>query len=311
MQNRANSCEDNNEKGDPAELSQRKEAYSSRQQAIPPSGDVTGSSNLDDVFSREHQARFDDAETGGPTPKFEQATETLLDLSEDLRKVMEKYGQEEGKPILIKEQTIVKALIGGLELAKSFEHTETQRGASAVPGRADSKSYAKIAAKGTTPWAKTPPEVAARRTETARAKKNEALEKLRAKVTFELDRDRQAIFEPEMDGYRKVEIPTVTFRREVEKALAERYNINETVEFCRRLERGGFRLQLSSDAWKVLRESASKREGKEVIIRTPSKGSWFMVDRFDPKTDYSIVIEGIESCLPLNQILDELMYYNH
>ena len=28
MQNQANSCEDNNEKGDPAELSQRKEAYS-------------------------------------------------------------------------------------------------------------------------------------------------------------------------------------------------------------------------------------------------------------------------------------------
>ena len=83
---------------------------------------MTGPSNLDDVFSREHQARFDDAETGGPTPKFEQVTETLLELSEDLRKVMEKYGQEEGKPILIKAQTIVKALIGGLELGPNLSN---------------------------------------------------------------------------------------------------------------------------------------------------------------------------------------------
>jgi len=45
-----------------------------------------------------------------------------------------------------------------------------------------------------------------------------------------------------MENYRKVDIPELKFKTEVEKTLLNNFGVENGVQTCHRLERGGFKL---------------------------------------------------------------------
>ena len=234
------------------------------------------------------------------------ACEVLYGLSKDMERIASTY--PDSFLLFEKARAKLDGFIGGLCLALETQDVTASYGQPEPPEQSapEQKSWAAIvkARPTQTTWTKTPASEIRSKVEADRQRKSTALQKLRELNPLSFERSRQGIWEPQMNGFRKMEIPVMVFKREVDQALEELYGEENAVQFCKRLERGGFRLQLSERIWKHLSKT------KDMLISTASKGTWVKVDSFDPTTNFSIVAEGIEHGITGQMLVEEIAVHN-
>jgi len=237
-------------------------------------------------------------------PKYLKALRTAATY---LAKVGTDGEQSEGNKE--KVELILEGLIGGLELAErdagyAFSAYSKATGSPDTSNSsAEDNSWRNVVKRGhmARPAGRQFPVP----TGAEKAHKAEVRRKLIHMAGIAPDPRLQGIWEPEMENYRKMDIPELRFKTEVEKTLLNEFGVENGVQTCRRLERGGFKLQLSATAFSNL----SGTHGMKLV--TEQHGTWIKSDPIDPaKANPSIVAEGIDQSVSDDKILEELAVKN-
>jgi len=137
--------------------------------------------------------------------------------------------------------------------------------------------------------------------------KKSALSKLAAENPIRDDRSGQLIVEPEMEGFRKVEISKLLFMKELNSFLEHSISLVRGCEKVWRLPRGGFRVQFSEESLSKLQAINDRK------LVLASKGTWIIQPR-DPSLNSrgpAIAVQGIDLSLSTDAVLDELINHNH
>jgi len=238
-----------------------------------------------------------------PCSKF---TKALLQVAEHLSKVV--TAEAESQSWKEKAEAIVEGLIGGLEMASVGNPRETTRYQRHFPVLGSEPptervtSWRDVTKRGNL---SSSPGNGQASQPASYAKKVEVRKKLLDLAGLTPDPARQGNWEPEMDNFRKMDIPELQFKKEVEDFLREEFEIENGIQTCRRLERGGFRLQLTTPAL----TSLSERPDMKIV--TAQHGTWTKTEVKDPNLLFpSIVAEGIDQRINGDTILNELAVGN-
>ena len=123
-----------------------------------------------------------------------------------------------------------------------------------------------------------------------------------------VDLTRSGIWVPECEGFRRMEICLIQFEREITTAIAARLPAQlkslKHVEFLRRLERGGFKIQLAEETWEYLHNSG------DMTITTASKGTWKMLDPPTGPLGPSLVIQEVDKSITVTEVKEEIASRN-
>jgi len=202
-----------------------------------------------------------------------------------------------------KAEFLIEGLISGLQLgvAEGLVHTSettqntSEKGASL--SNPDPKTrWSTVVKKGAPDFQSMESKSSA---DIRKSMKMEAKKKLVEQTGCHFDPARQVIMEPEMQNYRKITITDPEFRNAIEAFLQRELGIADGVQYCRRLERGGFKLQFTSGAFEKLKNIDMK-------IVTRRLGTWTKADSVSIADNPSIVAEGIDVEVSEELILDEL-----
>jgi len=227
------------------------------------------------------------------------ALDNLSSVTREIDEILGDY--ENGRSKLELTKRLLDSFVDGLRFAVTSNPnafaTQTEASQKQTP-QTTSKSWKQVVTSG---LSKTPPKGTDQRKQEARLHKKNALSRLREMKSFTMDSSRQAIWEPEVDGYRKMNFSIASFRRQVEEFFEATFGFKDTVEFCKRLERGGTRIQLSEEAWTCA-------NNPNVKLITSSYGTWILNN--EERSSPSIVIEDVDTRLPDSFVIEELAVHN-
>ena len=242
-------------------------------------------------------------ELSGDTSPVDLALRGLIKATTEVKKAQAAFAKEDGdiETRLNAAANMLEGLIGGLRLALLAQPSSkiVEERVPIPPQRR--KSYRDAAMRS--PWDVPPTH---RKTPEPIKRAREEAKKLLAPPKAEFSRS--AVWVPECDGFRKMEISIIQFEKEVTAAIAARLPASmksrKHVEYLRRLERGGFKIQLAEHAWEYLQKSG------DMTITTASKGTWKKLDLPSSPQGPSLVIQEVDKSISETEIKDELANRN-
>ena len=227
----------------------------------------------------------------------------LLKATTEVKKAQTALNQKDGDAAtpLNAAAHMLEGLIGGLRLAL-LAHPPPKIVEDRVQIPPDRRKTYRDAARRS-PW-----DVPPTRRQTPEPIKQARTEAKKLLAPPQAEPSRSAIWVPECDGFRRMEISIIQFEREITAAIAARLPANmksrKHVEFLRRQERGGFQIQLAEHAWEYLHESGN------MTLITASKGTWKKLDLPSGPPGPSLVIQAVDKSISEAEIKEELAHRN-
>lgn len=136
------------------------------------------------------------------------------------------------------------------------------------------------------------------------AQRQEALDRMRSFRPFVPAPTRQFFLAPAVENARCLQFSNLLFRRDISAFLYEVFKLPRVadghVEFLRRLDRGGWKLQLSQTAFMALRQQETPQ------LQLAHYGLWLIEKPATGPTGPSVIIDRVDSKVKPEIILEEL-----
>ena len=227
-------------------------------------------------------------------------TTALQDAATRVRKVRceKSLSAEEVQNLLLETDLLLQGLLSGLRLAAHFQPPPPIEVPSHQPMATRPKSY-REAARGNRAWQPAPPRPTT--PEAHRQARQRTIEKIQDP---EIRPEHTGTWEPEMQGFRQRNFSIIAFEKEICQAILQKHPTlrkeKRVIERLFRLERGGFRLQLSADAWDALATTA------EMTIVTATFGTWHRRPPMDGPLGPSFVIGSVDKSITMEELKEEI-----